>query len=116
MGAEYEITDDELLDVAEDPEQAASLHRALRSMAGSPSVGPQLQEMAKEVLSGRMSMRDAVRSSHYLDAIGDRLSQIRDAAERMTPEERRASEERARKLSESGAATRESGTAPGNRA
>jgi hypothetical protein len=100
MAAEREITDDELLDVADNPAQAASLHKALRTIANNPSVGPQLQEMARAVLSGRIGMREAFQSDRYLGAIGDRLTQIREAAERMSPEERRASEERARKMRE----------------
>ncbi|MFD9127684.1 hypothetical protein [Kitasatospora sp. NPDC059571] len=93
-----EIGDDELLDVADSPAQAASLHKALRTIAGNPSVGPELQEMARGVLSGRIGMKDVIGSDRYLHAIGARLDGIRDAAEHLSPEDRRRSEERAARM------------------
>lgn len=104
---EREISDNDLLDDARDPEQAARLHKALRTMRDTPSVPPQLQQMAREVLTGRLSMQDIVKSGNYLDALGDRLSEIRRAAENMTPEERernRAEAERFRVAQEEEAA------------
>ncbi|MEW1913118.1 hypothetical protein AB0442_32615 [Kitasatospora sp. NPDC085895] len=110
MAEEREIGDDELLDVADNPTQAASLHKALRTLANNSNVGPELQEMAKSVLSGRIGMRDVIESDRYMHAITGRLGEIHDAAEHLSPEERRRSEERAEKLvrereeSENGAA------------
>ncbi|MFF4648452.1 hypothetical protein [Streptomyces sp. NPDC001380] len=98
MAREHEIDDTELLDVADDLGQAASLHKALRTIAANPSVGPELQDMAKGVLSGRIGMKDVIASDRYLDALGDRLGKIREAAEDMTPEERRRSEQRAERM------------------
>ena len=95
-----EIDDDELLDVADNPEQAAELHRALRTLAKNDKVGPELQQMAREVLSGRIGMRDVIESDRYLSAIGARLGEMRTAAENLSPEEREASEKRAVKLRE----------------
>ncbi|MFF4341479.1 hypothetical protein ACFY00_16275 [Kitasatospora sp. NPDC001540] len=95
-----EITDDELLDVADNPRQAAELHRALRTLASNDKVGPELQQMAREVLSGRIGMREAIQSDRYLSAIGARLGEMRAAAENLSPEERAASEKRAVKLRE----------------
>ncbi|WP_043912128.1 hypothetical protein [Kitasatospora griseola] len=95
-----EISDEELLDVADNPAQAAELHRALRTIAKADGVGPELQQMAREVLSGRIGMRDVVESDRYLSAIGARLGEMRTAAENMSPEERAASEKRAVKLRE----------------
>ncbi|MFJ1796867.1 hypothetical protein [Kitasatospora griseola] len=95
-----EISDEELLDVADNPAQAAELHRALRTIAKTDGVGPELQQMAREVLSGRIGMRDVVESDRYLSAIGARLGEMRTAAENMSPEERAASEKRAVKLRE----------------
>ncbi|MFJ1702318.1 hypothetical protein [Kitasatospora sp. NPDC088346] len=100
MASEYEISDDELLDTADDPAQAASLHKALRTIAANPSVGPQLQEMAKDILSGRVGMREAVQSERYLSAIGARLDDMRAAAENMSPAERERSQARAEKMIE----------------
>ncbi|MGW4805220.1 hypothetical protein [Kitasatospora sp. NPDC004272] len=95
-----EITDDELLDVADNPEQAAELHRALRTLAKNDKVGPELRQMAREVLSGRIGMRDVIESDRYLSAIGARLGEMRTAAENLSPEEREASDRRAVKLRE----------------
>ncbi|GAA3043975.1 hypothetical protein GCM10020229_64060 [Kitasatospora albolonga] len=95
-----EITDDELLDVADNPAQARELHRALRTLADNDSVGPQLQQMARDVLSGRVGMREVVESDRYLNAIGERLGQMRTAAENLSPADREASEARAVKLRE----------------
>ena len=41
-----------------------------------------------EVLSGRISMKDAIETRGYMDALGDRIDTIRQAAENQTPEER----------------------------
>ncbi|QKW23596.1 hypothetical protein HUT16_34905 [Kitasatospora sp. NA04385] len=95
-----EITDDELLDVADNPAQAAELHRALRTLAKNDKVGPELQQMAREVLSGRIGMKDVIESDRYLSAIGARLGEMRTAAENLSPEERAASDKRAVKLRE----------------
>ncbi|MFI5528020.1 hypothetical protein ACIA8O_05620 [Kitasatospora sp. NPDC051853] len=95
-----EITDDELLDVADNPAQARELHRALRTLADNDSVGPQLQQMARDVLTGRVGMREVVESDRYLNAIGERLGQMRTAAENLSPAEREASDARAVKLRE----------------
>ncbi|OKJ03355.1 hypothetical protein [Kitasatospora sp. CB01950] len=104
MGAaddrEPEISDADLLDVADNPSQAAELHRALRTIAKTDGVGPELQQMAREVLSGRIGMRDVVESDRYLSAIGARLGEMRTAAENLSPEERAESEKRAVKLRE----------------
>ena len=104
MGAaddrELEISDDELLDVADNPTQAAELHKALRTIAKTDSVGPELQQMARAVLSGQIGMRDVVESDRYLSAIGARLDAMRSAAENLSPEDRAASEKRAQKLRE----------------
>ncbi|MFJ5231323.1 hypothetical protein ACIQBJ_15675 [Kitasatospora sp. NPDC088391] len=95
-----EITDDELLDVADNPRQAAELHKALRTLAKNDSVGPELQQMARDVLTGRIGMREVVQSDRYLHALGDRLGEMRTAAENLSPEERAASDKRAVKLRE----------------
>ncbi|MFB7664556.1 hypothetical protein ACFC1R_11520 [Kitasatospora sp. NPDC056138] len=98
MSAEREIADEELMEVGYDAEQAHRLHKALRTIADNPSVGDGLQRMAKDVLSGRVSMNEVVRSDGYLGLIGDRLSQMHKAAEELTPEEQAESERRAEKM------------------
>ncbi|MFG2821304.1 hypothetical protein ACGFX4_17990 [Kitasatospora sp. NPDC048365] len=100
MASEYEITDGELMDAAADPQQAASLHKALRTLAGNPSVGEELQALARDALSGRIGIREMIESPRYLAAVGAKLDEMREAAERMSPEERKASEQRAEKMRE----------------
>lgn len=84
MSRDREIDDSELMDVAQDPEQAHRLHKALRTMSSNPNVDGRLQEMAKEVLSGRIGMRDVIETERYMGALGDRMQEIRRAAENET--------------------------------
>src|SRR4051812_28308475 len=88
MNSEREIGDEELMDVAHDREQAHRLHKALRTLAGNHSVGGRLQHMAREVLSGRIGMRDAIQDERYMDALGERIGEIRRNAENQTHAER----------------------------
>ncbi|MFE0191233.1 hypothetical protein [Streptomyces sp. NPDC059008] len=91
MSNERQIQDEDLMDVAQDPEQAHRLRKALKVLAENPNVGGKLQEMAQEVLSGRMGMKDAIQTPGYMDAIGDRMTEIRRAAEDQTMAEREES-------------------------
>ncbi|MFE5741772.1 hypothetical protein [Streptomyces celluloflavus] len=93
MSSERQIQDEDLMDVAQDPEQAHRLRKALRTLADNPHVGGKLQEMAQEVLAGRIGMRDAIQTPGYMDALGDRMNEIRRAAEDQTQAEREASRE-----------------------
>ncbi|MFJ5676925.1 hypothetical protein [Streptomyces sp. NPDC093097] len=88
---ERQIQDEDLMDVAHDHEQAHRLRKALKVLADNPNVGGPLQEMAKEVLSGRLGMKEAIQTPGYMDALGDRLTQIRQAAENQTTAEREES-------------------------
>ncbi len=92
-----EISDADLMDVAADPAQARRLRKALRTLADTPDADGRLKEMAREVLSGRLGMREALGSGAYLGAIGDRVAELKRADERLTPEERAAREEQARR-------------------
>lgn len=93
---EREVTDDDLMEDARDPEQAARLHKALRTLRDNPSIPPQLKQMAREVLSGRLTMTDVAKGGPYLDALGARMTEIKRAAENLSPEE----EERNREAAE----------------
>lgn len=94
MSREREIDDSELMDVAQDPEQAHRLHKALRTMSSNPNVDGRLQQMAKEVLSGRIGMRDVIQTETYMDALGDRMQEIRRAAEDETLAEKEAKKDK----------------------
>ncbi|MFJ6747642.1 hypothetical protein ACIQNI_05490 [Streptomyces sp. NPDC091266] len=93
MSNEREIQDQDLMDVAQDEEQAHRLRKALKTLSDNPNVGGKLQEMAREVLSGRIGMKDAIETPRYMDALGDRMQEIRRAAENQTQAEREASRE-----------------------
>ncbi|MFG2142491.1 hypothetical protein [Streptomyces sp. NPDC048650] len=93
MSNERHIQDEDLMDVAADPEQAHRLRKALTTLRDNPNVGGKLQEMAKEVLSGRIGMKEAIETPGYMDALGNRMNQIRRAAENQTMAEREESRE-----------------------
>ncbi|MGD6740886.1 hypothetical protein ACOKM3_03480 [Streptomyces sp. BH106] len=50
--------------------------------------------MAKGILSGRMGMTDAIKDQRDMDALGDRMTEIRRAAESQTMEDREAEREK----------------------
>lgn len=67
--------------------QARALRKQLQQLAQG-GAGGTLQEMAREVLSGRVGLREAMRVPAYAEALGERVRTFREAWERMTPEER----------------------------
>ncbi|AJT64037.1 hypothetical protein [Streptomyces chattanoogensis] len=93
MNNERQIQDEDLMDVAADQEQAHRLRKALKTLADNPNVDGKLKEMAREVLSGRIGMKDAIETPSYMEALGDRMSEIKRAAENQTMAEREASRE-----------------------
>jgi len=91
MTADREIQDEELMGIAQDPEQALRLRRSLRTIAGATSLDPALREMASEVLSGRADVKDAFQDPRYTEAVFQRLHEMRRAAEEQTYAERQQS-------------------------
>ncbi|MGW4752617.1 hypothetical protein [Streptomyces chartreusis] len=81
MTAHREIQDEELMGVAQDPEQALRLHRSLRTIAGATSLDPDLREMARSVLSGAVDIEDAFQDPRYTEAVFQRMHEIRRAAD-----------------------------------
>ncbi len=88
MADERQVDASELLDVAQDPEQAQRLHKALRTIRDSPSLEGPLREMAQKVLRGDIGMRDAIGTEKYTEAVYGRLRGMRKAAEEQTWAER----------------------------
>lgn len=88
MADERQVDEAELMDVAQDPEQARRLHKALRTISDSPSLDGPLRDMAKKVLRGDIGMKEAVETDEYTDAIYGRLRTMRKAAEDQTHAER----------------------------
>ncbi|MGI5458457.1 hypothetical protein ACQEWB_35835 [Streptomyces sp. CA-249302] len=91
MTADREIQDEELMEVAQDPEQALRLHRSLRTIAGADSLDPNLRDMARSVLSGSVDIKDAFRDPRYTEAVFQRLHEMRRAAEDQTYAEQQQS-------------------------
>ncbi|MFF4509212.1 hypothetical protein [Streptomyces sp. NPDC001401] len=91
MTADREIQDEELMGIAQDPEQALRLHRSLRTIAGATSLDPALRDMARSVLSGDVDVKDAFQDPRYTEAVYQRLHEMRRAADDQTYAERQQS-------------------------
>lgn len=89
---EREVGDEEFLGIARSPERARSLRRALKMLADG-GAGGTLQEMAKEVLRGRMDLRDAMNNSAYREALSERTRQGFEAMSNMSESDRWAAEQ-----------------------
>ncbi|GAA3370110.1 hypothetical protein GCM10020367_15440 [Streptomyces sannanensis] len=50
--------------------------------------GPVLREMAREVLAGRLGLREAMHAPEYAEALGERVRDVTTAWERLPAEER----------------------------
>ncbi|KUO14739.1 hypothetical protein AQJ91_45335 [Streptomyces dysideae] len=89
-----EIQDEELMGIAQDPEQALRLRRSLRTIADATTLGPDLRDMARSVLSGRVDAKDAFQDPCYTEAVFQRMHEIRRAADDQTYAERQQSKAR----------------------
>ncbi|MBB1255929.1 hypothetical protein H3146_21575 [Streptomyces sp. OF3] len=98
MKDERDIQEENLMEDLEDPTQARDTRRALDQLRKNPDVDPRLQQMARELLSGRTGLRDIIENPTYLSALGENLNRIRQAAEQMTPEEEQRSREQAERF------------------
>jgi hypothetical protein len=93
---EQSIDDTDLLDIAHgDQVRARSLRNALMKLADSDD--PALRELGREVLSGRIGIREAVRSPAYAEALSKGVESARRHHEQSSPEERREQEAAARR-------------------
>jgi hypothetical protein len=90
MTPERQVDESELMDVADDPEQAHRLHKALRTISEAPSLDGPLREMAQKVLRGEIGMKDAIETEKYTEAIYSRLHEMKKAADEQTYAERQA--------------------------
>ncbi|MCT9079490.1 hypothetical protein [Streptomyces fulvoviolaceus] len=91
MTADREIQDEELMGIAQDPEQALRLHRSLRTIANATSLDPALRDMARSVLSGDVDVKDAFQDPRYTEAVFQRMHEIHRAADDQTYAERQQS-------------------------
>ncbi|QNS03769.1 hypothetical protein [Streptomyces xanthii] len=94
---ERRIGDADLMDITRgDQARARSLRKSLQRLAEGLAPGDPLRDMAREVLSGRIGLREAARVPAYSEALGDRTAQGFRAYERLSPQERREQEAAAR--------------------
>ncbi|MGW1839936.1 hypothetical protein [Streptomyces sp. NPDC002067] len=66
--SEKQVDDSEFMDIAKDPAQARILRKALERLAEG-GAGDTLKEMAQEILSGRVGLREASKISAYSEAL-----------------------------------------------
>lgn len=84
-----QVDDAEFLDIAEDPVEARLLRKSLQQLAGG-GAGEALQEMARDVLAGRIGLRQAVEVSAYGEALAERAQSFTDEWDEKSEEEREA--------------------------
>ncbi|WP_435209719.1 hypothetical protein [Streptomyces sp. bgisy034] len=84
---ERQVDDSEFMEIAHDPAQARVLRKALEQLAGG-GAGETLREMAKEVLSGRIGLREAVSVSAYSEAVMEKSQHFMREWEQLPERER----------------------------
>ncbi|MFE9399047.1 hypothetical protein [Streptomyces flavidovirens] len=75
-------------DEALEPEQIRSLNSALRKLADNGGAGKDLQDTAKKLLSGRVTLRDAMDDPSVVRALGSGMASLRGEWESLSEEER----------------------------
>ncbi|MDG4857179.1 hypothetical protein P8605_03250 [Streptomyces sp. T-3] len=88
MADDRQIGDEDLMDITRDEASARFLRKALQKLADSPSGNGALQEMAREVLAGRIGLREAVQVGAYSEALGEGMLRVQEAMDRQSSEER----------------------------
>ncbi|MEU9503122.1 hypothetical protein [Streptomyces sp. NPDC048196] len=97
---EPRVGDDEFMSVTRDPAMARVLRKQLEVLADGKG-GDVLAEMAREVLSGRMGLREAVRVGAYEEELVQNVGKFQQRWDEMSAEERsQAEKEGARFLEE----------------
>ncbi|MER5452202.1 hypothetical protein ABT065_42340 [Streptomyces sp. NPDC002764] len=89
------VGDEEFLDIAKDPARARALRKSLQRLADSRD--ETLREMAREVLAGRIGLRQAARNGAYREALSEGAKAGMRAYDRMSAEERLAAEAEGRR-------------------
>lgn len=87
MKDERDVQEEILMEDLDDPTQARDVRRSLDQLRKNPEVDPRLQQMARELLSGRTGLRDIIENPTYMSALGDTMRTLQTNSERQTPEE-----------------------------
>ncbi|MFG2094970.1 hypothetical protein [Streptomyces sp. NPDC048612] len=85
--SEKQINESEFEEVTKDPAAARALRKSLETLAGG-GAGDTLKEMAREVLSGRIGIREAVNVPAYSEALIANTQSARDEWTAMSDSER----------------------------
>ncbi|MER6424214.1 hypothetical protein [Streptomyces sp. NPDC001137] len=93
--AEHGVGDEEFLDIAKDPARARALRKSLQRLADSKD--ETVREMARDVLAGRVGLRQAMRTGAYREALHESAQLGMRAYEQMSAEERSAAEAEGRR-------------------
>ncbi|WP_306323375.1 MULTISPECIES: hypothetical protein [unclassified Streptomyces] len=80
---DYPIEDKNLTE-----EQNEHLTASLRKVRDMPGAPPALQDLARELLGGRMELKDVLDSPAGHRALGEGLAPLRDQWRNMSPQER----------------------------
>ncbi|QTZ94413.1 hypothetical protein [Streptomyces auratus] len=88
---ENEVGDAEFMELARDEARARSLRTSLQRLAGQGGNGA-LQEMAREVLSGRVGLRQALQVGAYREALQEKTQVAMRAFDEMSAAERSEAE------------------------
>lgn len=97
MSEDRQVGDADFTDItAGDQARARALRKSLQRLADSPTANDTLKEMAREVLSGRVGLRQAMRIGAYSEALGEQISRARQEYEQLSPEDLERQQEEAR--------------------
>ncbi|WP_432000023.1 hypothetical protein [Streptomyces sioyaensis] len=96
-GDDPRVGDEEFLPIARDPAMARVLRKQLEVLADGKG-GDVLGEMAKEVLSGRIGLREAVRVGAYEEELVRNVEKFQHSWDEMSEEERSNAEKEGAKF------------------
>lgn len=91
------VGDEEFLQIARDPAIARLLGKKLDALAHGEG-GQTLREMAKEVLSGRLDLRQAVEIGSYEQEIISHMNETQRNVDQMSSGEKMRAEEEGRRI------------------
>ena len=79
--------DRELEQITGNKKMAAELRQNLEKLKGG-AAGPDLAEMARDVLAGRVTLRDVTRTSAYAAPLTDAMNRFHDHQAKLSDEEK----------------------------
>ncbi|WP_327705028.1 hypothetical protein [Streptomyces decoyicus] len=86
---EKHVDESEFADMAGSPAEARAIRKALEMVADG-GAGGTLKEMAQEVLTGRIGLRDALNVSAYTEQMAEQAQPIRERWDGLSEREREA--------------------------